>query len=132
MAQYGEKAVVALLIGLTGFITGMLLFSGGAPAEVIGLAGISGLGALLGGAAFGGFFGRQSKYAVGWAVLGAVLCTASGAGVGGLLLGGAEGLIVAPAMVFFGLFVQPIVGLCWVAMMIGVHLVAARQRFAVA
>lgn len=129
MNQISLNGTVALMIACVGGISGFLLFGGGGPGiSALGLAPLAGMGALVGGFCTAGLFGRTKGAAAGFAILGAFLSTALGAGLGGLMFAGAEGLALAPILVFLGLVTTPAAGIGWVAMMVGVHFAARRLR----
>lgn len=119
-AAWGMAVAVPVL--LDGNLTG------GPIGEVLSAIGSATVGAGLAGLLLAGFFGRPGRF--GWisTLLGGVLATVLGAGLGAAVLGGAK--LAAPASVVIPAMIlqQPLVLMLWAVCLICVHLGARALR----
>ncbi len=130
---------IAALLGASG---GMVMFAinltanaVAGPEDWLRLTAMAALGAFAGGLPATALFGRAGRAGAALAILGAVLATALGSGLGAALAlwprESLAGLILGPVFVGNSIAASPAVGAAWALSMTGVQIAARRARGAI-
>jgi hypothetical protein len=117
-----------LLCAAWGTAVAVPIFAAEPPSNALSLILAAAVGAGLAGILCAPFFGRMGRAGLALAVLGGLLCTVIGAGLGGILLLGPAAGPPAAAVIAEIILKTPLIAMLWACCLLTVHLGARWLR----